>query len=182
MIDKTFSKGDLLEIISRFSIHVPDCATLDKLRLSIMLWTEINNMGSIPEDNEIYMIKTLEELKIYLTNPNPDKVLSVKQKQKIMRFCKEVIIYCTNGYLLECSIFQNLEEIYIQMRDLRVYGDIPSVRRAIRLLNEDPKLSDKIVPVISNKMKRQLEMKSKKKVKKYYGLIRKTGTFVVDFN
>lgn len=182
MIDKTFSKGDLLEIISRFSIHVPDSGSLDKLRLSIMLWTEINNMVSIPEDNEIYMIKTLEELKQYLTKTNPDKVLSVKQKQKIMRFCKEVIIYCSNGYLLECSIFKNLEEIYIQMRDLRLYGDIPSVRRAIRLLNEDPKLSEKIEPIISNKMQRQLEIKSKKKVKKYYGLIQKHGSFIIEFN
>ena len=66
MIDKTFSKGDLLEIISRFSIHVHDSASLDKLRLSIMLWTELNNMVSIPEDNEIYMIKNVTELKSYL--------------------------------------------------------------------------------------------------------------------
>ena len=182
MIDKTFSKGDLLEIISRFNIHVPGCNTLDKLRLSIMLWSEIDNLESIPEDNEIYMIRNIEELKTYLTKPNPDKLLTIKQKQKIMRFCKEVTVYCNNGYHLECSIFNNLEEIYIQMKDISVYGDIPSVRRAIRLLNQDPKCKVKIEPVISNKMKRILESKSKKKVKKYYGLISKQGSFTISFD
>ena len=182
MIDKTFSKGDLLEIISRFNIHVPGCNTLDKLRLSIMLWSEINNLQSIPEDNEIYMIKNVQELKSYLTKPNPDKLLTIKQKQKIMRFCKEVIVYCNNGYNLDSSIFNNLEEIYIQMKDISIYGDIPSVRRAIRLINQDPKLKERIEPVISNKMKRVLESKNKKKVKKYYGLIIKKGGFTITFD
>ena len=182
MIDKTFSKGDLLEIISRFNIHVPGCNTLDKLRLSIMLWSEINNIQSIPEDNEIYMIKNVQELKTYLTKPNPDKLLTIKQKQKIMRFCKEVIVYCNNGYNLDSSIFNNLEEIYIQMEDISVYGDIPSVRRAIRLINQDPKIKERIEPVISNKMKRVLESKNKKKVKKYYGLISKKGSFTITFD
>ena len=182
MIDKTFSKGDLLEIISRFNIHVPGCNTLDKLRLSIMLWSEINNLQSIPEDNEIYMIKNVTELKTYLTKPNPDKLLTIKQKQKIMRFCKEVIVYCNNGYNLDSSIFNNLEEIYIQMKDISIYGDIPSVRRAIRLINKDPKIKENIEPVISNKMKRVLESKNKKKVKKYYGLIIKQGGFTITFD
>ena len=182
MIDKTFSKGDLLEIISRFNIHVPGCNTLDKLRLSIMLWSEINNLQSIPEDNEIYMIKNVRELKSYLTKPNPDKLLTIKQKQKIMRFCKEVIVYCNNGYNLDSSIFNNLEEIYIQMKDISIYGDIPSVRRAIRLINQDPKIKERIEPVISNKMKRVLESKNKKKVKKYYGLIIKQGGFTITFD
>ena len=182
MIDKTFSKGDLLEIISRFNIHVPGCNTLDKLRLSIMLWSEINNLQFIPEDNEIYMIKNVQELKTYLTKPNPDKLLTIKQKQKIMRFCKEVIVYCNNGYNLDSSIFNNLEEIYIQMKDISIYGDIPSVRRAIRLINLDPKIKENIEPVISNKMKRILESKNKKKVKKYYGLISKQGSFTITFD
>ena len=99
-----------------------------------------------------------------------------------MRFCKEVIVYCNNGYNLDSSIFNNLEEIYIQMEDISVYGDIPSVRRAIRLINQDPKIKKRIEPVISNKMKRILESKNKKKVKKYYGLISKQGSFTITFD
>ena len=126
MINKTFSKGDLLEIISTFGIDIPNANNLDKLRLSILLWSEIGNLSEIPEDNEIYMI--------------------------------------------------------IPTRDISIHGDIPSVRRAIGLLNKDPNLKEKIIPVVSNKMKKQLEKKKNKKVKKYYGLIYKSGSFVVEFN
>ncbi len=68
------------------------------------------------------------------------------------------------------------------MKDISIYGDIPSVRRAIRLINLDPKIKERIEPVISNKMKRILESKNKKKVKKYYGLISKHGSFTVSFD
>ena len=182
MINKTFSKGDLLEIISTFAIDIPNANHMDKLRLSITLWSELNNREEIPPDNEIYMINNLSELKEYLQKPNPDKILSVKQKQKIMRFTKEVIIYCNNGFNLDYSIFKSYEEIHIPMKDISVHGDIPSVRRAINLLNTDPNLKEKIEPVISNNVKKQLEKKKKKKIKRYYGLIVKEGNFVVDFN
>ena len=121
-------------------------------------------------------------MKEYLQKPNPDKILSVKQKQKIMRFTKEVIVYCNNGFNLDYSIFNSYEEIHIPMTDISIHGDIPSVRRSIKLLNEDPNLKEKIVPIISNKMKKQLEKKKNKKVKTYYGLIRKEGNFIIEFN
>tara|TARA_R110000772_G_scaffold135148_1_gene243776 strand:- start:11472 stop:12020 length:549 start_codon:yes stop_codon:yes gene_type:complete len=182
MINKTFSKGDLLEIISNFGIDIPNAHNMDKLRLSIFLWSELGNLKEIPADNEIYMIQNLQELKTYLQKQNPDKVLSVKQKQKIMRFCREVIIYCNNDYSLDCSIFKSCEEIHIPMKDISIHGDIPSVRRAIDLLNKDIKLKDKITAVVSNKMKKQLENKNKKKVKRYYTLIHKKGKFLVNFD
>ena len=91
MINKTFSKGDLLEIISTFGIDIPNANHMDKLRLSIALWSELGNLTEIPEDNEVYMIKNLSELKEYLQKPNPDKILSVKQKQKIMRLNLKII-------------------------------------------------------------------------------------------
>ena len=182
MINKTFSKGDLLHIISKFGIDIPNANLMDKLRLSITLWSELHNIATIPPDNEEYMIENLEQLKEYLKKPNPDKLLSVKQKNKIMRFCKEVIVYCNNGYNVDCSIFNSIEEIHIPMKDISIHGDIPSVRRAIKLLNNDPQLKDKIEPVISNRMKKQLENKNKKKVKKYYGLISKNGSFILTFD
>jgi len=182
MINKTFSKGDLLNIISKFGIDIPNANLMDKLRLSITLWSELHNIATIPPDNEEYMIENLEQLKEYLKKPNPDKLLSVKQKNKIMRFCKEVIVYCNNGYNVDCSIFNSIEEIHIPMKDISIHGDIPSVRRAIKLLNNDPQLKDKIEPVISNRMKKQLENKNKKKVKKYYGLISKNGSFILTFD
>ncbi len=183
MINKTFSKGDLLEIISTFGIDIPNANHMDKLRLSITLWSELGNLESIPADNQVYMINNLSELKEYLQKQNPDKILSVKQKQKIMRFTKEVIVYCNNGYNLDYSIFKSYEEIHIPMSDISIHGDIPSVRRAIEKINKDPNLKQKIKPVISNRMKKQLEKKKEnKKIKTYYGLICKEGNFTINFD
>lgn len=182
MINKSFSKGDMLELISLFGLDIPNAKTMDKLKLSIILWSTVNNAEHIMEDNEIHMIKGKEDLLKYLTNQNPDKLLSVKERNKLMTFCKEVIVYCTNGYIVERSIFGTHEEIHIQTGDIAIHGDIPSVRRAIKLLNEDPKLIDKIEPIISNKMKKALDTKKKKKVKDYYGLISKQGEFLLSFD
>lgn len=181
MINKSFSKGDMLDIIRQFNLDIPNCNNMDKLKLSIILWSHINNLKEIEPETEIYNIKNKEELINYLSNQNPDKLLSVKEKNKLMTFCKEVIVYCNNDFKIECSIFNSVEDIHIPCRDIAIHGDIPSVRRAIKLLNGDPKLKEKIEPIISNKMKKTLELKKKHKVKKYYGLIRKEGGFTLYF-
>ena len=182
MINKSFSKGDMLDIIRQFNLDIPNSNNMDKLKLSITLWSYVNNLKDIQPDTEIYLIESKEELIKYLAGHNPDKLLSVKDKTKLMNFCKEVIIYCNNGYNIECSSFNIIEEIHIPTRDICIHGDIPSVRRAIRLLNNDPNLKDKIEPIISNKMKKQIEVKKKKKVKNYYGLISKSGDYIVTFD
>jgi hypothetical protein len=181
MINKTFSKGDMIDIIRNFNIDIPNFASMDKPTLSMKLWEELCSIEFLPCDNDIYDINNIEELKHYLMNKNPNKLLSVKDKTKLMRFCKEVIVYCNNGYNIDCSVFNDFNEIKIQMEDICKYGDIPSVRRAIRLFNEDPKLDNKLEPVISNRIKKQLELKEKSKVKKYYGAIFKKGHFVLEF-
>lgn len=182
MINKTFSKCDMIEIIRTFNIDMPNFNTMDKSTMSMKLWDELCSIEDIPTDNDLFTINNIEELKTYLTNKNPTKILSVKEKSKVMKFCKEVIVYCNNGYLVECSIFTDFTELDIQLRDIAIHGDIPSVRRAIRLFNEDPKVKDKIVPIISNRVKKDLELKKKKKVNHYYGLITKEGNFEITFD
>lgn len=182
MINKTFSKGDLIDIIRTFNIDICNYTTLDKTTLSSRLWNELCNIESIAPENDIYNINDIEELKNYLINKNPNKLLSVKDKQKLMTFCKEVIVYCNNGYNIDYSIFNDFKEIELQIKDICVYGDIPSVRRAIRLFNLDPKLKNKIEPIISNKVKKDLNMKEKNKKKIYYGLIIKRDKFYINFD
>tara|TARA_R110000803_G_scaffold210827_1_gene284021 strand:+ start:9441 stop:9989 length:549 start_codon:yes stop_codon:yes gene_type:complete len=182
MINKTFSKCDMCDIIRAFNIDIPNYTSMDKSMLSMKLWDELCCIESIEPEQEVYCISTIADLKEYLTHKNPSKVLTVKEKSKVMNFCKEVIVYCNNGYSIDMSIFTTYEEIDIQLRDIAVHGDIPSVRRAVRLFNGDPKIKDHIHAVISNRVRRELEVKKKKKVKHYYGLIRKEGHYVVSFD
>ena len=180
MINKTFSKGDMIEVIRAFNIDIPNFASMDKSTLSMKLWAELCSIESIQPETEIFNISDIEELKTYMINKNPNKILSVKEKNKLMRFCKEVIVYCNNGYNVDMSIFNDFIEL--QIRDIAIYADIPSVRRAIKLFNKDPKLSEEIKPIISNRVKKQLEVKKKNKVKKYYGIIVKHGLFEISFD
>lgn len=182
MINKSFSKGDMIEIIRTFNIDIPNYASMDKGSLSMKLWAELCSLESIPTDNDIYNIHNVEELKLYLMAKNPNKLLSVKDKNKLMKFCKEVINYCNNGYEVERSVFNDFFEIEIQMKDIAVHGDIPSVRRAIKLFNEDTKLKEKIEPVISNKVKKELQKKKQGKKKNTFCFTRKTGHFLVTFD
>ena len=182
MINKTFSKGDMIEVIRAFNIDIPNFASMDKSTLSMKLWAELCSIESIQPETDIFNISDIEELKTYMINKNPNKLLSVKEKNKLMRFCKEVIVYCNNGYNVDMSVFNDFTEIELQIRDISKYGDIPSVRRAIKLFNKDPKLKEEINPIISNRVKREINLKKKNKVKKYYGIIVKHGSFEITFD
>ena len=182
MINKSFSKGDMLNIIRNFSFDIPNSNTMDKLKLSLSLWAHVNNIDKLVPDTDIYNLKTKEELLDYLSNQNPDKLLTVKERTKLMNFCKEVIVYCNNGYNIECSSFNTVEEIHIPATDIAIHGDIPSVRRAIRLLNKDPSLKEQIEPIVSNRMKKQIELKRNKKVQTHYGLVINRGLFEIRFD
>ena len=182
MINKSFSKGDMLDIIRQFNLDIPNCNNMDKLKLSLTLWSHINNLDKIIPDTEIYNLNSKEELLKFLSSQNPDKILSVKDRTKLMEYCKEVIIYCNNDFNIDCCSFQTVEEIHIQTADIAIHGDIPSVRRAIKLLNKDTKLKDKIKPVISNKMRKQMNLKKSKKSKIYYGLKIKNEEFILSFD
>ena len=175
MINKTFSKGDCIDIIRTFNIDIPNFTSMNKSTLSVQLWNVLCNTQNIPVDNDIYDIKDIEELKIYL------KTLSVRDKNKLMRFCKEIIIYCNNGYYLNSSIFNDIEELKLQIEDICKYGDIPSVRRAIKLFNNDPKVDKKYIPVLSNRVRKNLELKDKRKIKKYYGISFNKGNYILTF-
>jgi len=181
MINKTFSKGDMIDIIRSFNIDIPNFTNMDKSTLSMKLWDELCNIEYLPP-NQFYDINNIEELKLYLLKKNPNKLLSVKEKTKLMKFCKEVIVYCNNGYNVDFSVFNDFKEIKIQMEDIIKYGDYPSVRRAIKLFNKDPKLDKELKPIISNKIKYILESKKTEKVKKVYGAIIKKGKFILTFD
>tara|TARA_R110001632_G_scaffold80842_9_gene180448 strand:+ start:735 stop:1283 length:549 start_codon:yes stop_codon:yes gene_type:complete len=182
MINKTFSKGDMIELIRAFNIDIPNFNTMDKSTMSMKLWAELCSLEYVPPENDIYNIEDIDKLKEYVKGKNPNKLLSIKERNKIMKFCKEVIVYCNNGFNIDMSIFNDFTEIDIQLRDLCIHGDIPSVRRAIKLFNNDPKLKDKIYPIISNRVKKEMELKKKCKVKKYYGLISHRGSFTITFD
>ena len=62
MIHKSFSKTDLLEIISVFNIDIDNANNLSKLQLSISIYNSIQDMDTIRPDTDLFMVTTKEEL------------------------------------------------------------------------------------------------------------------------
>jgi len=145
----------------------------------------LENDNDIKFDNsELFPNKDLNYLKKYLNNQNPNKILSVKEKNNILKLCKEIIHYCNTGYCIENTIFFSLEELKYNLRSIVKYGDIPSVRRCCRLIRGDIKIQEYFVPEISLKVRKELELKRQNKIKnkRINNLIIREGKFVIHFN
>ena len=182
MIHKSFSKQDIKDIIYDLNIHIQNYESLNKHDLINQLCTYLDNDNIIDFDNsEFFLNKDINYLKIYLNNQNPNKLLSVKERNNILKLCKEIIHYCITGFCIENTIFGSIDELIIHMNDIKRFGDIPSVRRCCKLLKGDLKI---IESLISIKMKRELEFKRLNKIqnKKRKHLIIKRGSFKITFN
>ena len=183
-IHKSYSKQDLIRVMSEFNIKIDNYTNYNKSQLVSLIEKYIAHENDISfTSTDIYSnIKDKDQLINMLNNPNCFKPLSVKDKYDVMQFCKDIIHYSRHGYILENTNFNSREEIVLQMDDLLKYGDIPSLRRACRLLSADPYINKKFVPIISPYMERIINDKKIKKIKKINGLIVRTGGFVVVFN
>tara|TARA_R110002012_G_scaffold226501_1_gene398639 strand:- start:477 stop:1034 length:558 start_codon:yes stop_codon:yes gene_type:complete len=183
LIHKSFSKQDLIEIMNDFNIHIDNYTSHNKLNLVNLFLSYIEGEHDIDFKNtKLYKsIINKQQLLDYLQNQNPNKLLSVKEKNKVMQFCKEVIHYCNHGFVIENTIFSSFEEIVIQLNDVKQYGHIPSVRRACRLMNGHIDVKEKFVPIIPPRIQEELELKKKRKMRKVKTLIYKRGKFFVDF-
>lgn len=178
---KSHSRNDLIKIITLFKLPIEDVHDYNKKELINKLINVLDEVESIEPDNTYYNVKDLNELKQYLIKPNQKKCLSVKDKQEVMTTCKLIINYCRNGYCLELSYFDNIDTIYQEARRISQWGDIPTCRRMCKLLNENPHRNEKVYPVISNAVKKQLESRNISDKKILNPITFKTGTFVLTF-
>ena len=137
IIHKTHSKNDLTDLINTLNLKIVFSHVDIKRDIHDKLIEFLNqkNNDKINYPN-VYKIKNKNDLKCYLKNKNPKKILSTKEKNDIMKICKNIINYCNNGYELDNSPrYNDIVEIYDDMDYIKQFGDIPSVRRCCKLLN-----------------------------------------------
>jgi hypothetical protein len=54
-----------------------------------------------------------------------------------MQICKNIINYCKGGYNIDnCDIYNNIKDISDDLDYIKQFGDIPSVRRACKLISK----------------------------------------------
>ena len=159
MIHKTFTKKDLLEFIDIYEIDIEDPKSLSKKDLQTELEEYLEKMtDDLPFSTE-YDFVTPEDLLMYLQNEKPNLDLNYREKGEMISLAKKVIHYCRNGYSIAFTQFTEIDEIYQKGILLANHGDIPTCRRAVTELNNDPKIRNKIEIKISPKVQQELKQK-----------------------
>lgn len=156
-IHTSHSKKELLEIVSSFDLNVENKYDLNKSELVISINKAISLKDEIPADDEYFFVENKKELIEYLESPNQSKVLTIKEKNALMLIAKKVIIYCRNGHYLASSGYDSYDDLWFDVKYLEKYGDVPSSRRAVNLMNDDPKRYEKLVPIISKRILKKME-------------------------
>tara|TARA_R110000824_G_scaffold302606_3_gene490376 strand:- start:3162 stop:3728 length:567 start_codon:yes stop_codon:yes gene_type:complete len=186
IIHKTFSKTDLIDLINDLDLSVrfnhQDNKKNIQDKLLECLSKPINDINK-----NFYNIENKDGLLSYLQNQNPKKILNIKEKKGVMLICRHIIQYCKNKHNLKYCKYKNLKDLQDDMDYIKQFGDIPSVRRSCRLMNQDPQFKHyKFNALISPQIQMELEEKKVIKNTEIYSLkIRKAtpeNPIIIDFN
>ena len=180
MIHPSHSRKDLIEVCEVFNIELEDLYDLPKISLVSLLEAELERIDEIEPEYEYYFVDDIEGLKRYLLEPNQTKNITIATKEKVIKDSRRIVAYCQSGYEI-FPHFQSKDEVYECAKIVAQHCDISTCRRAIKLINEDRSMPSKIEPVISNRVKKQLERREIVK-KRTRGQFRtRAGNFRVTF-
>ncbi len=180
MIHPSHSRKDLIEVCEVFNIELEDLYDLPKISLVSLLESELESIHEIEPEYEYYFVDDIEGLKRYLLEPNQTKNITIATKEKVIKDSRRLVAYCQSGYEI-FPHFQSKEEVYECAKIVAQHCDISTCRRAIKLINEDRSMPNKIEAVISNRVRKQLERREIVK-KRTRGQFRtRLGNFRVTF-
>ena len=180
-IHNTHSRKELFDCIAVFELPIKNKNDFNKSQIQIKIIECLHYFDKINPDMEYFFIETKEDLINYLELPNPHKTLTVKEKDDVMTRSKKLINYARNNYYLMPSSYLSFDDFYNDAVHISKYGGIPSVRKAIELLNKDSKLAYPIEIKIPKRVENQI--KKKKKLKQSnIPLYIKRGSFVLSFD
>lgn len=167
IIHKSHSKTDLIDLINHLNLKIVFSHQDNKKNIQDKINQFINENKDIDIKNNFYNIDNKDGLISYLQNINSKKTLTIKEKNNVMLICKRIIQYCKNNYEFDFAQYDSLQDLQDDMDYIKQFGDIPSVRRCCRLMNEDPKFGGiNFTPLISPQVKKDLD--EKKITKKTY--------------
>lgn len=181
-IHKSFSKQDLVDIINTLDLPVVFSHANNKNDIQEKLNDLFENNKDITFEDNVYKVKSIHELHIFLCGKNPKKTLNVKEKKQVMTICKEIVKYCKNGYVLMKTNYKTEKDLEDDMLFIIQFGDLPSVRRVCRLMNENIMKTRNYYPIISPQVQKELDEKNKNKQVNQYCFQLQKGHFVVSFS
>jgi len=143
MIHKSYSKLELINLMKNCGIKCDVNNENNKKEVVDYINNNYKKFKITNKDNK-YNIKNIPSFKNYLSKENPLKKLNTKDKNNIILNSKRIINFCTNNYNLDDSTFDNIKEVYNIINEIKYYSYISSVRRALKLFNNNPNLQKKI--------------------------------------
>ena len=165
IIHKSWSKADLQHFINTLELKIVFSHADTKKDLQNKIIDYIKTNKNIDVSNEpVFNIKNRDGLIYRLCNGNPKKTLSVKERVDVMAICKKIIWYCKNHYMLNSVEYNNLRELHDDMDYIKQFGQIPSVRRCCKLMNENIDSDIKFTPLIPPEIQQKLDDKRERKL------------------
>ncbi len=180
-IHMSHSRKELLDIIRVFKLPITGRNDKNKKQLQEAIVEVVRFLDNIIPEDQYFFIKSKEELIEYLIKSNPAKTLTIKEKTDVMLTAKKLIGYSRNGYYLMPSGYMDAIDVYKDATYIAKFPEIPSVRKAIDLINLDPKMREKIEMIIPRRIKKQLE-KRKAVKQSSIPLYIKRGEFNITFD
>ena len=171
-IHKSHTKGDLRIIFQSLKVYIDPELTKREIIENI-----IDYMDIVTYNNLIPNKTTLQDI---FRNPTNKKRLSIEDKVPIMHTAKKIIQYCKNDYYLN-DIYKSHSQVYLDCMSIYMYGDIPTIRRALRLYNQSPHKIDQINPIISHEVQELLKEKELIKKNKILKFKMKKGKYILNF-
>ena len=100
-----------------------------------------------------------------------------------MNICKHIINYCVGGYIIEnSSYYKDVQTIHDDVLYISQFGDIPSSRRACKLMNANSGNKYKYEPIISPQMIKKLHDKKLTKQTTHHKAYFTKGHFIIKFD
>jgi|TARA_R100000808_G_C2106911_1_gene122222 hypothetical protein len=180
-VHMSHSRKELLDIIRIFKLPITNKNDKNKKALQSAIIECVRFLDNIEPEDEYFFINSKEELIEYLQKQNPAKTLTIKEKTEVMMVAKKLIAYSRYGYFLLPQGYMDAVDVYKDAVYVAKFPEIPSVRKAVELINKDPKLRDKVEMVIPRRVKKQLD-KRKAVKQSAIPLYVKRGEFILSFD
>ena len=187
-IHHTHTRKTLVDLISIYKLDSqPSLTGYKKQKKDILcnnLWLVLQDDKLCLEAGKDYDIfNSVKDFRDNLSAPSEIEPISESENIKISIIVKKLVNYCKScSYELTYSLYESIEEVIDDCTYISKFGNIPTVRRAVKLVNIDNKIKDKIKPVISHKVKRNMILKEKavKDLNPHFSI--KKGNFSLDFS
>ena len=165
MIHKSHTKKDLIEIIEVFEFVdvIENYKDLNKDSLINLLDIHLRTLYDIKPKKSYYPCEDINDLRNYLKHPTPKQTLSIVEKDKLIDKSKKIIFYCRIcSFCLGVNAgYDTIEEVISDAREISKYGDMPAIRRALKLLRNDGKITELIEPVMTYRTQQRLDRKDR---------------------